>query len=156
MNKYDTFRRLLEESTNEINHKQAAKTNRKGKLLWVRDKLAFFKLAIIFGIGYISIVQSMVIFLGITPQAIENMNGFLLAMGISYQFPVTMSSLVTLGIVAGLVIFGVLAVLVFGLLKRESEISVSQSPGFYLIASQNEEIIRLLKENLAVEEPCQK
>ena len=146
--KYDVFRERLEQATNEINQRSAATTTRKGKLLWMRDKLAFFKLALVFAVGYVSIVQSMVIFLGITPQAIENVNEFFVVLGIPYQFPVALSSFVAISIVAGLVVFGILAVLVFGLLKREQEVNISQSPGFFLLATQNEKIIDLLEKNL--------
>jgi hypothetical protein len=147
-NEYDNFRKLLEQATNEINQRSAAKTNRKGKLLWLRDKFTFFKLAMLFAFGYVSVFQSLIIFLGITPQAIENINGFLLTLGFSYQFPVALSSFVAIGIICSLVIFGVIAVLVFGLLKREQEIGISQSPGFYLIVKENERIIELLEKNL--------
>jgi len=147
MDKYTSFRKHLEQATDEIKQKTAAKTNRKGKLLWLRDKLTFFKLATVFAFGYVGIIQSMVIFLGLTPQAVENVNDFFFTLGIPYQFPVAMSSFVAISIVVGLVVFGILAVLVFGLLKREQEVSISQSPGFYLIAKQNEEIISLLKKN---------
>lgn len=153
MDRYESFRKLLERATNEINQRAAAKTDRKG-YAGFRDKFAFFKLALVFAFGYVSIVQTMVIFLGVTPQAIENVNGFLYSVGVSYQFPVDISSMVAIGIVVGLVIFGVLAVLVFGLLKREQEVNISQSPGFYLLAMQNEDIIRLLKE--VKEVLCQK
>jgi len=141
---YKKYMKGIEEATNEINQRISIKTKRRG-FAGFRDKLAFYKVAVFFAYGYISIIQTLIIFLGITPQAIENINGFFTTLGIRYQFPVDISSIVAIMIIIMLFIFGVLAMLFFGLYKREQEISTMQQPGYYLIAKQNNRIIELLE-----------
>ena len=129
---YDEWLKELHKATNEINQKASLKTKRKG-IAGFRDKFAFYKMALFFAYGYISIIQTMIIFLGITPQAIDNVNGFLKVIGISYKIPVEIASVATIGLIIGLFVFGVLAMSVLGLYKREAEVSTAQSPGFYAI-----------------------
>ena len=93
-NYYEKFKENLEQATNEINQRTSIRTQRKG-FAGFRDKLAFYKVAIFFAYGYISIIQTMIIFLGITPQAIENVNGFLKTLNIPIQLPVDISSKIT-------------------------------------------------------------
>ena len=142
---YQQFQTGIEQATNEIHQKNSVKTQRTG-FAGLRDKFTFFKVAIFFAYGYISIIQTMIIFLGITPQAIMNVNGFLVTIGIAYQFPVDVASFVAIAMIVLLFVMGVMAMLYLGLFKREQEIGSMQHPGFYLLAKQNEEIIRLLKE----------
>ena len=142
---YKEFINDVEKATNEINQKQSINTTRHGAA-GLRDKFAFYKMSLFFAYGYISIVQTMIVFLGLTPQAIDNLNMFLLLVGIKYQFPVNISSVVAIGLVVGLFIFGVLAMMYLGLYKREAEVSTRQNPGFYLVDKQNREIIKILKE----------
>jgi len=143
---YTIFRKQIEQATNEINQKQSITTTRKGAGS-IRDKLTFYKFAFFFAYGYIGLIQTMIIFLGVTPQAIKSINNFLLTLGITYQFPVDIASMITIIMIACLFIFGVFAMIYFGLYKREQEIGTMQSPGIYLLSKQNEEIIQLLKEN---------
>jgi len=143
-NFYDEYMKGIEQATNEINQRISARTKRKGSIGF-RDKLVFVKVAIFFAYGYISIIQTMIIFLGITPQAIENINGFFVTVGIPIQLPVDISSVIAISIIVVLFIFGIFAMLFFGLYKREHEIATMQSPGYYLIVKQNAEIIELLR-----------
>lgn len=141
---HDDYVRDVEKATNEISQKKSITTERKG-MSGFRDKFTFYKVAIFFAYGYISLIQTMIIFLGITPQAIININGFLAGIGVGYQFPVDIASFVSIMIIFFLFVFGIFAMKYFGLFKRESEIGAMQSPGNYLIAKQNDEIIQLLK-----------
>lgn len=142
---YELFKTKLEQATNEINQRTSSITARKG-FAGLRDKFAFYKVAVFFAFGYISLIQTMIIFLGITPQAIININSFLRAVGFSFQFPVDISSLLAILIIIGLFIFGIFAMLFLGLYKREQEIGTIQHPGIYLLVKQNEEIIKLLSD----------
>ena len=135
----------LNNSANNINQNETVKTPRKG-IQGIRDKFAFYKMAMFFAYGYISLIQTMIIFLGITPQAIENLNSFILVIGLKYQFPVELSSFATILLIIGLFIFGVLAMLHFGLYKREAEVASQQNPAMFLLYQQNKEIIDLLKQ----------
>jgi len=141
---YDKFQRGIEQATNEINQRNSIKTMRTG-LGGIRDKIAFLKVAITFAYAYVAIIQSLVIFLGITPQAIENINGFMLTLGIRYQFPVNISSIVAVSIIIGLFVFGVLSMLFLGLYKREQEVTSMQQPGYLYLSKQNDEILDRLK-----------
>lgn len=141
---YIQFKEDIEQATNEINQRLALQTGRKGVKNF-RDNFAFYKVAMTFSYAYITIIQSVILLIGITPQAIENINKFFITVGIPFQFPVSIASILTIVIIFALFTFGVFAILFFGLLKRESEIGVIQSPGFYLITKQNYKITKLLE-----------
>jgi len=142
---YKTYRDGIENATNMINQRIGAKTKRRG-IKGLRDRISFFKFSLTVAYTYIATIQTVIILLGITPQAIENINIFMGTLGIGFRFPVDLSSIIAVSVVIGLFVFGVLAILFFGLYKREQEIGVMQSPGFLLVAHQNYEIIKLLKE----------
>jgi hypothetical protein len=144
-NNYETFKKAIEEATNEINQRSSAQTKRKG-LAGLRDKFTFYKMAIFFAYGYISIIQTMIIFLGVTPSAIKNINDFLVVVGIPFQFPVDVASLLAIVIIFMLFVFGIFAMLLLGLYKREQEVATLQSPGWLMLMNQNQEILDLLKE----------
>lgn len=131
--------------TNEINQQRSVGTNRKGFASF-RDKLAYYKVAVFFAYGYVSIIQTMVIFLGITPQALENINGFFSAIGIPLQLPVDISSIIAIVLIIVLFFGGIFAMRFLGLYRREQELGVLQNPGLYLLCKQNHRIIQLLEE----------
>lgn len=144
---YEIYKKNLEQATNEINQRSALQTTRKG-LRSFRDKFAFYKIAIFFAYGYIQIIQTIIIMLGVTPDAIENINMFFRKTGIPFQLPVDISSILAVIIIFSLFTFGVFAMLVFGLYKREQEIGCLQHPGLYLISKQDEEISNQTEEIL--------
>lgn len=142
---YDRFKGDIEIATNEINQRLSIKTTRKG-FGGFRDNIVFYKMAVTFAYAYIAVIQSLIIFLGVTPQAIININNFFNTIGIPFGFPVDISSMVAVVIIFGLFIFGILAILILGLYKREQEIGTLQQPGFYLSVKQGYMIIDLLND----------
>jgi len=142
---YELFKKKIEKATNEINQRASVGSTRKG-FAGFRDKFTFYKMAVFFAYGYISIIQTMIIFLGVTPQAVKNVNDFFRLLGIPFQFPVDVASFLAIIIIVALFVFGIFAMMFLGLFKREQEITIMQSPGFFLLVKQNEEIIKLLSD----------
>jgi hypothetical protein len=147
---FQLFKQDILNATNEISQKESLETGRKG-ISGFRDKLTYYKVAIFFAYGYISIVSTIILFLGVTPQAIENVNNGLTSIGAPFQLPVGMASFVAISLVFFLFVGGVIAMRFLGLYKREGEIGVLQNAGFYLLSKQNMKIIEqneiMIKQN---------
>jgi hypothetical protein len=141
---HNDFINDIAKATDEIDQKNSVSTNRVGNKS-IRDNFAFYKMAIFFAYGYISIIQTMIIFLGVTPQAIVNLNLFFSTLHIPIQLPVNISSVLAIILIIILFFGGILAMKFIGLYKRELELSTLQSPGMYLVAKQNDEILKRLE-----------
>ena len=114
----------------------------------VRDKFVFGKVAWAEALTYISIVQSMIIFMALIPVAVVSLNGMLEWIGIGWQFPVDLASVSAVISIFCIFIFGLVAVRHIGTTKRAQEISAKMNPAFFLMWEQNKEIIKNQKEIL--------
>jgi len=103
---YKDFADAIDLYTNKIDLKRATReTNRKG-LRGLVGKIVFGKAAWQEALTYFAILQSIVIFTALIPDAIGNVNDAFLLIGLPLQFPVSVSSLASLLFIIFIFIFG--------------------------------------------------
>ena len=145
-NLYDKYFDDLHTAGNEIKLKSIVKTPRKGIKRKLRDNISFYKAAWQNAESWAGLPKAFVYWLALTPLAISTFNEFIGFLGISIAIPLDWGSIISVSIVAGLMVFGILAFTKMGLIKRSSEIGSLHNSFNFLIYKQNEEIKELLKE----------
>ena len=136
---FDKYTKEVEEISNQINLKKSISTERNGAA-GVRDKIVFGKLAWQEALAFIAILQSLIIFTALIPDSVGTINGFLLWLGISYQFPIELASAAALVFVVVVFVFGLVAVRHIGTMKRTQEIATKMNPGTYILWEKLEKI----------------
>lgn len=140
----------IEETTNAIDLKTVMGTNRTG-VAAKRDHLVLIKSAWAESLTYFAIVQTMVIFLGLMDDVINNINTGLRSLGSMmgiydiYQFPVGVASFLAISFIIFLVCFGMVAYRYFGLPRRSQEIGAKMNSALFLLWRQNTELLERVK-----------
>jgi len=148
---FDTFSKAMSNAGDRIDLRKAVGTERK-RGAKVRDKFVFGKVAWAEALTYISIIQSMIIFMALIPLAVISVNGMLEWIGIGWQFPIELASVSALIAIVCIFVFGLIAVRHIGTTRRAQEISAKMNPAFFLLWEQNEEIIKNQKKILKLKE----
>ena len=125
--------------------KAALKSDRKG-IKKCRDYFVFVKMAWTESMSYFGIVQTILLFTALTPQAVENINGVLTILHIPYQFPVASSSVVVIIFISFIILFGLVAYRFFGLARRAYEITSLYSPTNFLLYNEIQELKKEIEE----------
>jgi len=142
---YDAFCKKIGEYANSINLKKAVGTRRRGGA-GLRDRVVFGKLSWTEALSYLSIIQSIVIFTALIPDSVGTVNEMLAWMGLSYRFPIEISSVGAIIFIGCVFLFGLIAMRHIGTSRRAQEISGKLNASHFLIVSQNDEIIKNQKE----------
>jgi len=129
---FEEFSKDVEDATNKISLKQSSTTARKGRSK-LRDRLIFGKVAWQESLSFVGILQTIIIFVALIPQAVITMNGMFVWLGINYQFPVNTASVVVVSFIAFIFLFGFIAVRYIGTITSAAEIGAKMSPGTYLL-----------------------
>ena len=135
MSDFEVYSKEIEEATNSILLKEALKTERKGSAR-LRDRIVVGKVSWGEALTYVSIIQSIVIFMALIPEAVVTINEFLDWLGIDYRFPVQVSSVGAVMFIIFVFIFGLVAVRHIGTSRRGYEISSKMTPGTFLMWKQ--------------------
>jgi len=136
---YDKYSKQMEKSTDCISLKEAIKTKRKGKA-GIRDKLVFGRMSWTESLAYVSIIQSVVIFTALIPDAVVTFNEFLFWLGIPIRFPVNISSVAAVAFIVVVFIFGIIAIRYFGTSRRGAEVTGKLTPAYFLLWQKLEDI----------------
>ena len=121
---FQTYSKRIEKAVNEIPSNEVIKTERKG-FASLRDKLVFGKAAWTEALSYFAILQAIIIFLALVPNAVQNINDVIKPTGI--QFPIIASSVVALLFIIFIFFFGFFSYRYLGTAKRSAEISAKLS-----------------------------
>jgi hypothetical protein len=142
---HNEFCRRIGETSKAMSSVKGIKSPRKG---WgrVRDYLLFFKNAFGQAESWAGLPRAIVYWLALTPIAIANFNEFLKLFGSSFYIPLAYGSVVAVGFVVGLMIFGVLAWTHLGLRKGQSELGGKQDPVYTLFYGEFQELKKEMSE----------
>ena len=141
---FKEYSKKVEEATNNINLKLSSNTKRKGKSK-LRDKLVFYKYAWQESLSFMSVLQSIVIFMALIPASIISLNEFFIFAGIPYTFPVHISSVFAIIFIVFVFVFGLVAVRYIGTISSSNEIGAKMNPGNYMLWEKLEEIEKTLE-----------
>ena len=139
------FCQRIEKTSKTMNTKRGIKSPRKG---WgrIRDHLIFFKNAFSQAETWAGLPRAGVYWLALTPIAIANFNEFLRFLGCPLTIPLAYGSVLAVGFVIGLVIFGFLAWTHLGLRKGQSELGSKSDPVYTLFYEEFQELKNEIKE----------
>ena len=142
---HNEFCRRIGETSKAMSSVKGIKSPRKG---WgrIRDYLIFFKNAFGQAETWAGLPRAVVFWLALTPIAIGNFNEFLKFAGSPLHIPLSYGSMLAVGFVMGLMIFGVLAWTHFGLRKGQSELGDKQDPVYTLFYEEFQELKNEIKE----------
>ena len=146
MKSFEEYADQIDSYTNKINLKRSTRDSSNKGSRGIISKIVFSKAAWQEALTYFAILQSIVIFTALIPDAIENINSVFVMIGIPFQFPVNLSSLGAVMFIIFLFIFGFV-----GYRKLRTP-AIAQSYGnknnsaMYLIWDQLEEIKESLEE----------
>ena len=129
---FEKFAKEVEAVTEQMSKKESTATSRTG-LSRLKNRVLYFKMTWGEALSFVSIIQSFVIFLALIPQAIGSGNDFLSMIGIGYQFPKQISSVVAVLFIIFVFIFGIIAVRYVGTITTSNEIGTKMSPSTYLL-----------------------
>lgn len=146
MNDFEKYSKEIGQATNEISLKEALQTERTGAPK-LRDKLMVIKFSWVEALSFLTIIQSLVIFIALVPDSIVTVNSFLAYVNIPYQFPVEISSALTFGFIIFIIIFGFLIVRYVGTYRSLSEYSTKMTPGYFLLWKKIEELEKKVVSN---------
>jgi hypothetical protein len=76
MYNFETFCKEVEDATNKINLKESISSERKGSSKFI-DRVTIGRIAWQESLAFVAIIQSVIIFIALIPQAIVSVNGFL-------------------------------------------------------------------------------
>ena len=141
---FQEYKETLAHISDSLNMKEAMRSDRKG-LEKARDDAVMLKMALTESLSYFAIVLSFITFTALTPQAIENINDFLVILHVPFQLPVTLSSIVTVIILAFILAFGFFSYR-SGLARRMNEIAGLYSPTNLLLYVKLEDIEKKIDE----------
>lgn len=134
MDKKDLFKRYkndVSSITDRLNLNEAMRSDRTGARN-LRDNFVFLKMTMTESLSYFSILLSLITFTALTPESIRNINGFLVLIGIPYQFPVNLSTVAMAISLVFFVAFGIISYR-YGLARRTNEVSTIYNPGNFLL-----------------------
>jgi len=140
---YDKYSKDIEKSTDAINLKEAISTARKGGAGF-RDKFVFGRISWTEALSYVSIIQSVVIFMALIPDAVSTVNEFLTWLGIPIQFPVEISSVAAVLFIVLVFIFGIFAIRYLGTSRRGAEVTGKLNPAIFLLWQKLDDIEKRL------------
>lgn len=106
MRPFEQFANEIDEYTNHINLKRATRDSSNKGARGIISKIVFSKAAWQESLTYFAIIQSIVIFTALIPDAIGNVNEVFQLIGLPIQFPVDFSSLAAVCFIIFLFIFG--------------------------------------------------
>ena len=141
---HEKFCDRMVEISNDMNIKYSTKTKRK-KLLGLKDRVVFLKAAWGVAESWAGLPRAVIYWLALTPIAIANFNEFLKFTGASFAVPLGYGSMMAVGFVIGLMIFGYTAWRHLGIRKSTEELSNKQSPAYVLLYAELQQV----KEGLA-------
>jgi len=143
---YNKYSIDMEKATNEIQLKKATSTKRKGKA-GLRDRLVFGRMSWTEALAFVSIIQSVIIFTALIPDAVETINEFFVWLHIPIVFPIEISSVAAVIFIIFVFIFGIIAIRYFGTSRRGAEITGKLTPAYFLMWQKLEEIEKRLDKN---------
>lgn len=149
-NLYDDFCNRMYAVGNQIKLEKVSQTQRKG-LKKVVDKIVYYKSAFQNGQSWAALPDSLVRWTALTPLAVANVNEVLKFFDFPFVLPLSWSSLIAVGLIGGLMIFGILSWTKVGLIRRGSELGAMQNSSQYLVYYEQQEIkeaIDLLREEI--------
>lgn len=135
MDKFEEYLKDVETATNEISLKKSSTTNRTGSSKW-RDRLMYGRVAWQEALAFVAIIQTIIIFVALIPQSVLTVNGFLTLIGLSYQFPIHIASLIVIIFIIFVFVFGLIAVRYIGTFTSVNEISTKMYPAYFLLWKQ--------------------
>lgn len=145
MNDFEAFAEQVETAANKVNLKQSVATKRTGAAS-ARDKIVFGKFSWQEALSFVAIIQSIIIFTALIPDAVGTINNMFAWLGIPFEFPIEISSLGAVLFIIFVFIFGLVAVRHIGTIKRSNEITTKMNPGMFLLWKRQEEIMKKLEE----------
>jgi len=145
MTEYEKYSKEIEDVTNRINLKTAVGTARKGGAK-ARDRIVFGKLSWTEALSFVTIIQSVVIFTALIPDAVVSINTFLDYFGVPFHFPVEISSVGAVVFIIIVFFFGLIAVRHIGTYKRSNELTAKMNPATYLLWEKLEKLEEKLEE----------
>jgi hypothetical protein len=93
----------------------------------------------------------MIIFVALIPQAVVTINQMFILIGISYQFPVHIASIVVVLFIIFIFAFGLIAVRFIGTITSNNEIVTKMNPGIFLVYKKlndlEKKVVELEKQN---------
>jgi hypothetical protein len=126
---FEAYSHKIEKAIDIIPANEILGTQRHG-LAGFRDKLVMTKAIWTEALGYFAIVQSLIIFTALVPNAFENINQVIKPTG--FQFPIIVASLTALIFIIFLLFFGYFSYKYFGTAKRAGEIGAKLSSCDYV------------------------
>ena len=129
---FEKFAKEVEIVTEQMSKKESTRTSRKG-LSRLKNRILYSKMAWNEALSFVGIIQTLVIFLALVPQAIGSGNDFLTYIGLSYQFPKQIGSLIAILFIVFVFLFGVVAVRYVGTITTSNEIGTKMNPSIYLL-----------------------
>lgn len=142
---YNGYSDRLEEASDAIQLKQAVSTKRKGKA-GLRDKFVFGRTSWTEALSYVSIVQSVVIFTALVPEAVVTVNEFFTWTKIPIQLPVQISSVGAILFILFVFVFGLVAIRYLGMSRRGAELSSKVNPSLFLLWQKLDNIEKRLED----------
>ena len=133
--RYNDFFNSMKKASDDIDLIKSIKSTRKGTSN-IRDKIVFYKSAFSVAETWAGFPRAIVYWLALTPLAIDSCNKLFLMVGMGFKIPLDYGSVIAVGFVSSLMVFGYLAFAKFGLNRRANEISGLQHPGTYALYSE--------------------
>jgi len=144
---FTEYKARLADVTDSLNLKEAISSGRHGARKF-RDYFVFLRMAWTESLSYFAVIQAMIIYVALVPNAIQNINDVLSFVGLP-KLPLIFASVMTFCVICIIFLFGIVAYRFFGLARSANEISCRYSPGQLLVFKELLEIkeeIRQLKE----------
>ncbi len=143
--RYDEYYNRLFKASNQIQLDKINKSPRtkKGGII---DKIVFYKSAFQQGMTWASFPNTLMHWIALMPLAIANVNEVFKVLGFPFAIPLDWGSMLGIGLLLGILIFGVLSYTRISLNRRQGEIGGLQSSPMYLNFCQIEEAKDLTKE----------
>ena len=131
---FEEYLIALKKAEEEIDLSIATKT------MGLKEKSVFFTLAWTEAWVYLSIIQTVIILFSLIPIAIQNINEFFKAVGLSFELPILFSSFFVIIVVVVVFVFGLLSYRRWGLVRSKGKITSNISPGTFLMYKMWKEI----------------
>ena len=142
---FTKYKQELSSITDKLSLKEAIRSSRTGSRKF-RDNFVLLKMAWTESLSYFNIIQAVIIYTALVPNSIENINAVLSALQIPFQFPVGASSVLSIIVLMGIMLFGLVSYRFFGLARRANEVSALYSPGQLLLFKKIDDIERKIEE----------
>ena len=142
---YDEFYRRMHFVGDQINLKKVRSSPRKGTENLVH-KAVFLKSAFQNGQSWAALPSSLLQWTALTPIAIANVNEVFKFLNFPFIIPLSWGSLVAVGVIASLLIFGVFAWTHTGIIRDNSELGALQNSSLYLTFVEQQEIKEMISD----------